>query len=292
MRELLFSVIIPVYNTRRYLQECLQSAVGQTLEDAEFICIDDGSTDGCAEILAAFAQKDARVRVIRQKNAGLSAARNRGMEAAQGEYLCFLDSDDLLMCDALEMMRACILQERPDMVLFECEVFCTPQVREIPPDILRRSRAYAGRWNGEQLYVDMYRAGDYRCMVWSQCMRRAFAEEKRLRFDAGLLYEDELFSLRAMLAAESVRHLYRPLYRYRQRSDSIVNSPRSLLKLISKLHIALEEAGLCVQGGISSAARFCVLDAAKGMLKNVRSEYAGYFSDARSSQAEQSPAQP
>ena len=78
----------------------------------------------------------------------------------------------------------------------------------------------------------------------------------------------------------------------RQRSDSIVNSPRSLLKLISKLHLALEEAGLCVQGGISSAARFCVLDAAKGMLKNVRSEYAGYFSDARSSQAEQSPAQP
>ena len=292
MRELLFSVIIPVYNTRRYLQECLQSAVGQTLEDAEFICIDDGSTDGCAEILAAFAQKDARVRVIRQKNAGLSAARNRGMEAAQGEYLCFLDSDNLLMCDALEMMRACILQERPDMVLFECEVFCTPQVREIPPDILRRSRAYAGRWNGEQLYVDMYRAGDYRCMVWSQCMRRAFAEEKRLRFDAGLLYEDELFSLRAMLAAESVRHLYRPLYRYRQRSDSIVNSLRSLLKLISKLHIALEEAGLCMQGGISSAARFCVLDAAKGMLKNVRREYAGYFSDARSSQAEQSPAQP
>ena len=145
MRELLFSVIIPVYNTRRYLQECLQSAVGQTLEDAEFICIDDGSTDGCAEILAAFAQKDARVRVIRQENAGLSAARNRGMEAAQGEYLCFLDSDDLLMCDALEMMRACILQERPDMVLFECEVFCTPQVREIPPDILRRSRAYASR---------------------------------------------------------------------------------------------------------------------------------------------------
>ena len=96
------SVIIPVYNTERYLTQCLESIVSQTLEDIEIICVNDGSKDGSADILRDYARRDRRVIVIDQPNQGLSAARNAGASAAAGDYLYFLDSDDYIERDALE----------------------------------------------------------------------------------------------------------------------------------------------------------------------------------------------
>ena len=90
----MFSIIIPVYNVAPYLRECLDSVLAQTLTDWEAICIDDGSTDGSGAILDEYAAKDKRFKVIHQKNAGVSAARNSGIDAATGEYVTFLDGDD------------------------------------------------------------------------------------------------------------------------------------------------------------------------------------------------------
>ena len=95
----MISVIIPVYNTKQYLQSCLDSLLAQTYTDLELLFIDDGSTDGSAELLDAFAACDSRVRVIHQENGGVCAARNRGIEEAQGDYLSFIDSDDTLEPD-------------------------------------------------------------------------------------------------------------------------------------------------------------------------------------------------
>ena len=89
-----FSIVIPVYNVAPYLRECLDSALAQTFSDWEAICVDDGSTDGSGEILDEYAAKDGRFKVIHQKNAGVSAARNFGIDAAVGEYVTFLDGDD------------------------------------------------------------------------------------------------------------------------------------------------------------------------------------------------------
>lgn len=91
-----FSIIIPVYNVAPYLRKCLDSVIGQAFTDWEAICVDDGSTDESGRIINGYAQKDQRIKVIHQKNAGLSAARNSGMEAATGEWVCFLDGDDTL----------------------------------------------------------------------------------------------------------------------------------------------------------------------------------------------------
>ena len=99
----MFSIIIPVYNVAQYLRECLDSVLAQTFGDWEAICVDDGSTDGSAAILDEYAAKDARFRVIHQENAGVSAARNAALDAAKGEFFLFLDGDDLLRNDALEM---------------------------------------------------------------------------------------------------------------------------------------------------------------------------------------------
>lgn len=92
----MISVIIPVFNTKQYLQMCLDSILAQTYQNLEIIFIDDGSTDGSAELLDSFVQLDSRIRVIHQKNGGVSSARNRGIEEAKGDWLSFIDSDDML----------------------------------------------------------------------------------------------------------------------------------------------------------------------------------------------------
>ena len=97
-----FSIIIPVYNVAPYLHECLDSVLTQTFGDWEALCVDDGSTDGSGDILDEYATKDQRFRVVHQKNTGVSAARNAALDAAQGEWLCFLDSDDKVECHWLE----------------------------------------------------------------------------------------------------------------------------------------------------------------------------------------------
>lgn len=88
------SVILPVYNTGKYLRQCLESIENQTLKNFEVFCVDDGSTDDSVEIISEYEKKDSRFHLLEQKNAGGGAARNHGMEAAKGEYLAFLDSDD------------------------------------------------------------------------------------------------------------------------------------------------------------------------------------------------------
>ena len=99
-----YTVVIPVYNVEAYLRQCLDSVAHQTFPDWEAICVNDGSTDGSATILEDYASKDGRFKIVAQPNRGLSAARNTGMDAAKGEYILFLDSDDWLEPNALEVL--------------------------------------------------------------------------------------------------------------------------------------------------------------------------------------------
>ena len=100
------SVIIPVYNTEKNIEQCVRSVMNQTLESIEIICVDDGSTDGSRAILERLAKEDARIAVIAQENAGAGAARNRGLQLARGRYLSFLDADDFFEPDMLEAALA------------------------------------------------------------------------------------------------------------------------------------------------------------------------------------------
>lgn len=102
----LLSIIVPVYNTAPWLRRCLESLIGQTYRDIEIICVDDGSTDGSAAILAEYAARDTRIKVIYQENAGVSVARNRGLDAATGEYVTFVDADDWVEPETYEKVLA------------------------------------------------------------------------------------------------------------------------------------------------------------------------------------------
>ena len=113
------SVIIPVYNVEKYLSECLDSVVNQTLKDIEIICVNDGSPDGSAEILEEYAQKDNRIKVITQENRGVSEARNSGLKIASGEYIAFLDSDDYIDLKFFEQLYKRGIESNSDVVVCE-----------------------------------------------------------------------------------------------------------------------------------------------------------------------------
>lgn len=112
------SVIVPVYNAEQYLRECLESLVNQTLEDLEIICVNDGSTDSSPKILEEYASKDSRIKIFHQENQGVSAARNLGISKVQGEYLVFVDSDDWIELNALEILYKTIDKRKSDILLF------------------------------------------------------------------------------------------------------------------------------------------------------------------------------
>lgn len=127
-----FSIIIPVYNVAPYLRECLDSVLAQTFTDWEAICVDDGSTDGSGAILDEYAAKDKRFRVIHQKNAGVSVARNVALDSIRGEWFLFLDGDDLLRNDALEIFAPYAISNECDGILVHPYI---PSWRggEVPP---------------------------------------------------------------------------------------------------------------------------------------------------------------
>lgn len=115
----LVSVIIPVYNVERYLKECIDSVIKQTYNNIEIICVNDGSTDNCLNILRRYAEQDDRIKVVSTDNKGLPAARNIGLKIAHGEYIMFVDSDDVVNCRMVEIMLSII--QRNDLQLVCCD---------------------------------------------------------------------------------------------------------------------------------------------------------------------------
>ena len=117
----MISIIIPVYNVSKYLDKCLQSVVSQTYSNIQIILVNDGSTDNSGEICERWKKKDNRIEVIHKKNGGLSNARNVGIEKAQGKYLMFVDSDDIISIDLCEMLHSYLLGNSADLAI--CDTY-------------------------------------------------------------------------------------------------------------------------------------------------------------------------
>lgn len=118
MTKELVTVVVPVYNVEKYLEQCISSIVNQTYTNLEIVLVDDGSLDCCPQICDEWAKKDGRIKVIHKENAGLGMARNTGIENASGKYICFFDSDDYVAPDTIEKAYAKISKEKADIALF------------------------------------------------------------------------------------------------------------------------------------------------------------------------------
>jgi len=222
------SVIIPIYNVERYIEECLRSVMRQSLQDIEIICIDDGSTDGSEAIVEQLQQEDGRIQLLSQANAGQSIARNKGLRVAQGEYVAFLDSDDLFAWCALEHLYCEAKSDNLDVLFFGGEAFYDPvELFRAYPQFLtnyRYKRSYESVSNGPELFLRLRENGDFRPGVVLQLFRRAFLEENQITFYPGIIHEDNLFTFRCFMSARRASVLSEPLYLRRLRPNSTMTS--------------------------------------------------------------------
>ncbi|MEP0548680.1 MAG: glycosyltransferase family 2 protein [Rhodothermales bacterium] len=212
----LVSVIVPVYNVEGYIDACLESVKGQTYRNLEILLVEDCSTDDSLRALEKHAV-DGRVRLLRHaQNAGLSAARNTGIEAARGDYLLFIDSDDFVEPDLVESCVECALDNDADLVLFDFAPFRDGSQ-------VHRQRAHAGASLSE---IPARDASFFALpqFAWLKFIRAPLVQERSLRFPVGHYYEDGPFHWELGLHAERVFHLKEPFYHYRQRGTSITGS--------------------------------------------------------------------
>ena len=222
------SVVVPVYNVKLYLRECLDSITNQTLQNIEIICINDGSTDGSADILNEYASRDSRILIVNQENKGLSAARNLGMSMAVGEYLCFIDSDDFVELDLLEITSNISRQFNADAVVFGFDCFSDVNV-EKRTDSLKT----CGIYSGIECMKAMRKRQLCSSVVWRVLWKNAFLRSNDLSFLDGIIYEDLLFSFNAYICAATVYVIPDILYHNRQRSGSITKKGLTSLNAIS-----------------------------------------------------------
>ena len=242
------SVVVPVYNVELYLRQCLDSIINQSYSNLEIILVDDGSQDQSLKICEDFASKDSRIKVIHQKNAGVSVARNKGIEAATGEYITFLDSDDWIEKEMYkEMMRITIQHQDVDIVMCDVLNVKNNNTEKITVDI--RNGFYSRQDIIKELYPTLIVAENLgRLPIVSTCIclfKKSLLENNKIQFDASIRYsEDYLFMAKVMLHARSFYYLKEVfLYYYRQYnlSRSKKYKPEWWIHLLS-LNSKLEEA--------------------------------------------------
>lgn len=224
------SVIVPGYNAASYLEECLESIRRQSLYPIEVIMVNDGSTDGTKQIMERYCNNDTRFRYIEQENQGLSEARNTGMKHADGQYIMFVDADDCLPEDAL--MNLCEKARRTDAEMIAGNV-TTFREKESTKDYSRRNKETGFTVSGETFLTEAIATHHYVPMVYNYLYRRSFIEQHGLRFEPGILHEDELWTPIALAKAKRVASINSITYMYRQHEASIMSSSKAEKRIAS-----------------------------------------------------------
>jgi CDP-glycerol glycerophosphotransferase len=205
------SVVVPIYDVEEYLDECLRSLARQTVSDFEAVLVDDGSTDASATVAERFAEQDSRFRLLRRPNGGLSRARNTGIDAADGEYLAFLDSDDVLPPNAYELLLGSLQRTGSDFATGNVHRLTTTGCTQAGycADAFRRGR--------ERTHVRRFAPLLEDRTAWNKLWRRDFWDGCGLRFPDGRLHEDIPVVLPAHFQAARVDVIGAPVYHYRVR---------------------------------------------------------------------------
>ncbi|HET8673991.1 MAG TPA: glycosyltransferase, partial [Thermoleophilaceae bacterium] len=233
----LVSVVVPVYNVEPYLRACLESIARQTHGELEVIVVDDGSTDGSAEIARAFAERDSRFRVLSQPNGGLGNARNSGAAQARGDFLAFVDSDDELPRNAYELLLASLQRSGSD--------FATGNVHRLDESGSTSQAAFLARTFADAragTHVTRFRPLLEDRIAPNKLWRRSFWEAQGFRFPEGMLHEDIPVVVPAQFAASAVDVVSEPVYLYRVRegSDPSITQRRAELRALRDRLRAIE----------------------------------------------------
>lgn len=208
------SIIVPVYNSEKYLCGCIESVLSQTYRDFELILVDDGSSDSSGQICDAYANKDVRIHVIHKENGGVSSARNRGIKEALGEYIMFIDSDD----NIVEHCFSFLFEERtsmPDLTIFSF-TYVSPSkkrvVKNLMSDIAKNHQEALSK--GLALKENDYTSEVF-CFPWNKVYKKSILRSSNIEFPLDIsLREDEIFNYRYLNLCHSLEVISTPLYNY------------------------------------------------------------------------------
>lgn len=242
------SVIIPVYNAQKYLRECLDSLQAQTMKDAEFICVDDGSTDDSLKILREYQEKDSRFRLMTQKNQYAGVARNNGMKEAKGEYLLFLDADDFFVDTLLEKVYERGCEKDADVVLFGAKQFHQKEEKVIDSiwylrrEMIPEEEPFSIDTPGTHL-LDMTAPHP-----WTKAFKREFVEREGLQFQALPYSNDVYFVLTALCIAKRIACVQEDFVYYRMGLENNLQSkkhkdPLCFMKAYQAVYGELQKRG-------------------------------------------------
>ncbi|MCD2502361.1 glycosyltransferase [Clostridium sp. NSJ-145] len=216
------SVIVPVYNVEKYLEKCIISILGQTFKDFELILVNDGSTDSSGEICNKYKKIDERIKVIYQKNSGLSAARNAGLEMAKGDYIGFVDSDDYINNNMYETMFKLAQENNADIVQCKFKKFYNDFLEENEENNTNRIFNIS---NSEEALYKLLSIGDMnvQCVVaWNKLYKSNLFND--IRFPIAKIHEDEFTTYKLFDKSKKIVFCESEMYYYRQVDGSIMNS--------------------------------------------------------------------
>lgn len=226
------SIIVPVYNAEKYLDKCIESIVRQTEREIEIILIDDDSTDESGNICENWALKDSRIKVFHIENLGVSNARNSGIRYASGQYIMFVDSDDWIRSDMVEILLNSIENENGQSVF--CNYITVREGQEIPCEDVLEYKTYQ---NEEVLEVvrNMFGGGRYYSSIWRGIYKKEVIEDNHISFKNLKFAEDLVFNLEYLLNCDKVQIMNDELYYYRVNSTSALQSLKNNIVEIQKV---------------------------------------------------------
>lgn len=220
----LISVIVPIYKVEEYLARCVESLINQTYKNLEIILVDDGSPDSCPEICDEYANKDNRIKVVHKKNGGLSDARNAGMQMATGEYISFIDSDDYVSLDFIEVLYSTMISQDSDIV--ECSVvkfYEDGRFDEYSDDLKITNFDTV---NGLSALIS---ENPFHQHVWNKLYKSKYVID--VPYAVGKLNEDEFWTYQIFGQAKKVTKINKTMYYYFQRQNSIMGNQFNLKRL-------------------------------------------------------------
>ncbi len=248
------SIIIPVYNTVDYLDDYLQSILPQS-DGTEIILIDDGSMDGSMEKIKRYEENYENIRSIMQPHRLQGAARNRGIHAANGKYIIFVDSDDMMAEGAIQKLRQKMDRAPYDFITFDAEIIGEKKEGKTCAEYDRSGKVSAGIFSGLEFWNRYARKGLIPYTCWSMILRKSFIDSNKMAFQEGIFYEDNVGVAKAFLNAGKICCIPEKFYIYRQRSNSTLNSVFSAGHLHSPISVidGLLELGKEYQDDLSGS---------------------------------------
>lgn len=228
------SVIIPIYNVEKYLEECVESVLCQTYQNLEILLVDDGSPDGCGAICEEYAQKDKRVKVIHKENGGLSDARNAGLDVCRGDYIVFVDSDDCIHPQMIERLYNLLMKYQADMAI--CS-FQDIEENEMPLYAKYDVQGKEYCFEKENIMNQLQSRNLLTVVAWNKIYKARLFEN--IRYPKGYIHEDEFVIHKLLHLCTRTVYTEEKLYYYRKRGDSIMGNISP--KKIQDIYLAYED---------------------------------------------------